>query len=349
MPDLGDASPALAAVLFLAAAAVIGVAGTRLTSVADALAERTGLGEALVGAVLLGASTSLSGIVTSVTAATGGSAEFAVSNAVGGIAAQTLFLAVADAFYPRANLEHAAASPANLAQGALLIVLLAIPLMAFAGPETTFWGVHPATLLLLAAYLFGLRIVSKAQTEPMWEATRTSETQNEEEQEEDSEQGGFGDVSTRRLWVRFALYAPLIGAAGWVVARAGLNIAEQTALTATLVGGVFTAVVTSLPELVTSVAAVRRGALSLAVGGIIGGNTFDTIFLAFSDVAYREGSIYHAISEQQVYLISLTILLTGLLLMGLLRREKYGVANIGFESLLIVILYLASLAFLAFD
>ncbi len=349
MPDPGDASLTLAIVLFLVAAAVIGVAGTRLTGVADTLAERTGLGEALIGAVLLGASTSLSGIVTSVTAAAGGNAEFAVSNAVGGIAAQTLFLAVADAFYTRANLEHAAASPANLAQGALLITLLAIPLMAFAGPGGTFWGVHPATPLLLAAYLFGLRIVSKTQIEPMWEATHTPETQNEEEQEEESEQDGFGGVSTRRLWVRFALYAPLIGAAGWVVARTGVNIADQTGLTATLVGGVFTAGATSLPELVTSVAAVRRGALSLAVGGIIGGNAFDTIFLAFSDVAYREGSIYHAISEQQVYLISLTVLLTGLLLMGLLRREKYGVANIGFESLLIVILYLASFAFLAFD
>ena len=96
--------------------------------------------------------------------------------------------------------------------------------------------------------------------------------------------------------------------------------------------------VSSLPELVTSVAAVRRGALSLAMGG----SAFDTIFVAFSDVAYREGLIYHAISEHQVYLISLTVLLTGLLLMGLPRCEKYGVTNIGFESLLMLILYLAS-------
>ena len=93
-------------------------------------------------------------------------------------------------------------------------------------------------------------------------------------------------------------------------------------------------------------AAVRRGALTLAVGGIIGGNAFDTIFLAFSDVAYREGSIYHAISERQVFLISLTVLLTGLLLLGLLRREKHGVANIGFESFLILVMYFGSFAFL---
>ena len=327
----------------MASAVVILLAGTRLTAVADILAERTGLGEAVVGAVLLGAATSLSGIVTSVTAAADGRAELAVSNAVGGIAAQTVFLAVADAAYRRANLEHAAASPANLAQGALLITLLAVPLLALSGPDVSLFRVHPVTPFLLAAYLFGLRIISKAQTEPMWAAIRTSETHNEEEEESE---GDADEQSLAGLWVRFALFALAIGTAGWVVARTGANIAEQTGLTDAVVGAFLTAVVTSLPELVTSVAAVRRGALTLAVGGIIGGNAFDTIFLAFSDVAYREGSIYHAISERQVFLISLTVLLTGLLLLGLLRREKHGVANIGFESFLILVLYFGSFIFL---
>lgn len=39
-------------------------------------------------------------------------------------------------------------------------------------------------------------------------------------------------------------------------------------------------------------AAVRRGALTLAVGDILGGNCFDVLFISGSDVAYREGSIY---------------------------------------------------------
>ena len=90
MPDPGDA---YLAIVFLASGGVTVAAGTRLTAVADILAERTGLGEAVVGAVLLGAATSLSGIVASVTAAADGRAELAV----GGIAAQTVFLAVAEA------------------------------------------------------------------------------------------------------------------------------------------------------------------------------------------------------------------------------------------------------------
>lgn len=344
MPFVGEPSLTIAVALFVAATAAIVLAGTRLAGVTDVIAERTGLGEAIVGAVLLGASTSLSGIVTSVTAAWNGGAELAASNAVGGIAVQTFFLAVADLAYRRANLEHAAASPANLAQGALLVTLLALPLLALSGPEVAVLGVHPATPLLLAGYLFGLRIVSSAQNDPMWNPHQTSDTQNEEE--ESSEDNGSSGQSLTGLWLSFALLAPVIGVSGWVVGSTGSVIAAETGLTATVVGALLTATVTSLPELVTSVSAVRRGALTLAVGGIIGGNAFDTIFLAFSDVFYREGSLYHAVSEQQIFLISLTMLLTGILLLGLLRRERRGLANIGFESVLVLVLYVGSFAFL---
>src|SRR5690606_3421702 len=76
----------LAIGLFLATAAVIGVVGTRLARIVDELADRTGLGEAIAGAVLLGLATSLSGIVLSVSAAWAGRPELAMSNALGGIA-----------------------------------------------------------------------------------------------------------------------------------------------------------------------------------------------------------------------------------------------------------------------
>lgn len=100
--------------MFLLAALVIGVAGVALTRRADMLADRTGLGEAVAGAVFLGVTTSLSGTVTSITAAAQGATSLSISNALGGIAAQTAFLAIADITYRRANLEHAAAELTNL-------------------------------------------------------------------------------------------------------------------------------------------------------------------------------------------------------------------------------------------
>jgi cation:H+ antiporter len=93
------------------------------------------------------------------------------------------------------------------------------------------------------------------------------------------------------------------------------------------------------------VAAVRRGALQLAVGGIIGGNAFDCLFAGAADVAYRGGSIYHAIPDQTLLWMALSLLMTGVLLLGLIRREKKGIGNIGFESATIAVLYAAGIGF----
>ena len=100
-----------------------------------------------------------------------------------------------------------------------------------------------------------------------------------------------------------------------------------------------TAVVTSLPELVTTLTAVRRGALQLAIGGIIGGNTFDTLFLVFSDAAYREGSLYHAVGMSDLYWLATGLLMTTILLAGLILRQKDGPARIGIESVLMIAVY----------
>ena len=343
MIDFSSFSLTIILIIFFAATLVIALVGTRLTRVADLLADKTGLGEALVGAVMLGAATSLSGIVTSVTAAADGSPELAISNALGGVAAQTAFLAVADMSYRNINLEHAAASVANLMQGTLLVTLLAVPLMALASPDINFFGVHPASIVLIAAYLFGIRLISQAEDQPTWDPYDTPETKEDDpdESEEEAEQ-----TSLTRLWVSFLVLSALLGVAGFVVARTGIQIAVQTGISATIVGGFLTAIATSLPELVTTIAAVRRGALTLAVGGVIGGNAFDTLFVAFSDFAYRDGSIYHAITDQQVFIVALTILLTGILLLGLLRREKQGIGNIGFESFLTLALYVGAFVLL---
>ncbi len=337
----GSLSLSLVAVIFGVAALLVAVVGTDMTRTADRLADETGLGEALFGAILLGSATSIAGITTSVTAAVNALPSLAISNAIGGIAAQTVFLAVADIAYRPANLEHAAASVENLLQGALLSTILAIPLLAMAGPNLALFGIHPGSVLLVGAYLFGMHLVAEARSTPYWMARQTEETHPDVP---DDQTGGSS--SLLRLWGRFAVLALIVGAAGYVIAKTGGQVAARTGLSESIVGGVFTAVSTSLPELVTSVAAVRRGALTLAVGGIIGGNSFDVLFVAFSDVGYRAGSIYHAMTDQQVFIIALTLLLTGTLLMGLLRRERWGMFGIGFESFLVLVLYFGAFGLL---
>ena len=323
-----------ALILFLVFALVIALAGFRLVRYADKLADITGIGEALFGAILLGAITSLAGITTSVTAATQNYPQLAISNAMGGIAAQTFFLALADLVYRKANLEHASASLTNLLQGLLLIFMLSFVMLVVYSPEVSIWGIHPASVLLLLIYFFGTRLIDKAKNAPMWYPLTTKETVKDV-----PEQENIRSTNVRALWVKFVLLALVVGFSGYVVARTGIVIASSTGMSEGLVGSLFTAIVTSFPELIVTIAATRQRALTLAVGNIIGGNTFDILFVSFSDFAYRPGSIFHAIGQEQIYVIVITLIMVATLIGGLLIRERQGIGKIGWESALIILFF----------
>ncbi|MBS1301838.1 sodium:calcium antiporter [Loktanella sp. SALINAS62] len=329
--------PLLIAVFVLAAAVVV-VSSVKATGLADMLADRTRIGEALAGGIILGAATSLAGIVVSVDAALGGDASYAFSNSVGGIAAQTLFLAIADLVHRKANLEHAAAEPANLFQAVMLMMLLSIPLCAIAGPDMAYLGVHPASVVMFLAYLGGLKLTQRVSENPMWRPVQTTDTRTDEPEDDDEKHR-----SPVKPGVIFVGLVVLMGLGGWVIAQVGAVLIDRFGLASSLVGAVITAVVTSLPELVTTLTAVRRGALQLAVGGIIGGNTFDTLFLVASDVSYREGSIFHAVSGTDLYWLATGLLMTSVLLGGLILRQRQGPGRIGIESVLLIVIYIAAL------
>jgi cation:H+ antiporter len=125
--------------------------------------------------------------------------------------------------------------------------------------------------------------------------------------------------------------------------RAAEGIVAHGGLSESIAGGVLTALGTSSPELVVTIAAIRQGALTLAVSNILGTNCFNVLIIGAADVAYRRGSIYHDISSAEVMWGLVTILMTTVLLMGMLRRQTFGIARIGFESFLMLALYAAAI------
>lgn len=315
-------------------AAVVAVAGWRLAQAVDQLADRTGLGEALAGALLLATATSLPGLIVTAVAAASAIPSLAISNSVGGIAAQVAFIVIADLLYRPANLEHAAASLPNLFNAFLTAALLAIVAMATAAPNWSWLGVSPATPLLIAGYLFGLRTAQRIGKRPMWQPRPTEETR------EDEPDGDNTTKSLSGLITRFVLLGAVVASGGWMVGRAGLSLLEQTDLGATTVGAFLASVATSLPELVTTIAAVRIGAVTMAVSGIVAGNTFDVLFVAVGDLFYREGSIYSGATPGDVFIIAWAILLVVIQGSALTVRDRKGV---GFEGTLILLAYLGGL------
>jgi cation:H+ antiporter len=319
--------------LFAFGTVLIAVAGSRLAAVADVLADMTGMGEALAGSVFLGAVTSLAGITATLTTAAQGHPEFAVSHALGGIAIQTGFIGVVDVTYRRANLEHAAASLENMLLGVLLIVLLCLPLVAMSTTEFDIFAVHPVSAALPAVYVGGLMVVYRVRLQPMWRPRQTRTTV------EDVPETDTAPRSPIRVWASFGVLATGVLIAGLALGQSGVAIAAETGLSETLVGAIFTTASSSLPEFVTSLGAVRQGALTLAVGNIIGGNAFDMMFVALADFAYRDGSVLHTLGDRHVFLIAWSMLLTAVLVLGLLRREQRGIGNIGLEGVLVLLIY----------
>ncbi|MFD5319974.1 sodium:calcium antiporter [Streptomyces sp. NPDC127098] len=329
-------------VLFLVAGALTVLCSVRLATLGDVLADRTGQGEALFGAVFFGLVTSLSGIVMTAVSAADNHPDLAYSNAVGGIAAQTLAVAAADLAYRRVNLEHAAASLPNLLFGCLLIALLGIALMAAFSPDVTLWGVHPASAVLVFFYWGGLRLISDRRR-ALWVAVRTSETVPDVPDE--------GPATARRgngrLWAEFLGIAVVVVAGGWVVVRAAETFVAATGLAAGFVGAVLLGIVNALPETVTAIAAVRRGAVTLAVAAVIGGNCLDALNLVVGDLAYRGGSLYHAASPDELFLTAGALVMTTILLGGLLVRQERGWLRVGFDGVLLIALYGTIVATLA--
>lgn len=97
--------------VFVAGAAAVWFASSKLARYADSISHRTGLGQAVVGIVLLGAVTSLPEISTTTVATLSGNARMAVNNLLGGIAFQVVVLALADLFVGRNALTSLVPGP----------------------------------------------------------------------------------------------------------------------------------------------------------------------------------------------------------------------------------------------
>jgi cation:H+ antiporter len=319
-------------IVFCIAALVIVIAGSRLARLADELADRTGMGEALFGVFLLAGVTSLPDFAATLSAAIDARPDLAMSNVMGSMAVNLVFLGIADIVYRKANLEHAAASPVNLMLAALLIVLLTLPLLAIVTPTVSQWWVHPVTPVIVVIYLFGMHLVHRTQARPMWFPRVTHQTVPDKPSKHH-----HGSVSS--AWFSFIVLAVVTGVVGWLLMEAAKGISDHSGLSDTLVGGLLTALATSTPELVTTIAAIRYGALTLAVSNIFGTNCFNMLVVAAADLGYPHGSIYHDMAPVQMTWGLVSILMTAILLLGMVRRETYGIGRIGFESTMILSVY----------
>ncbi|HRY25118.1 MAG: sodium:calcium antiporter [Geminicoccaceae bacterium] len=326
--------------VFLVSAGLVWAAGTRLAYFADAIARRTGLGQAAIGVLLLGGITSLPEIAVTGAASWGGDAALAVNNLLGGFAMQVVILAFADATFGRAALTSTIPNPIVLLQGVLGILLVALIAAGIGTGDMAFLGAGFWTWGIFGAFLYALRLVTAAEGRPAWQVIGQPPAPELGEAEPEVER------SARRLALSTAAAAAVIFVAGYALARASEALAEQTGLGSSLFGAVFVAIATSLPEISTVLAAIRLGRHVMATSDILGTNLFDIALIFLVDLIYAGDPVLNEVGAFSQVAAMLGITVTGVFVVGMIERRDPAIRGIGLDSLIVGAAYLGGLGLL---
>ncbi len=310
---------------FLILAAVVAGAGTALARAADLIADATGLGRLLVGSLFLAAATSLPELAVDVAAVRAGHADLAAGDVLGSSLMNLLILAGIDLCCQngRKMLSLEAASHALSATLAIAVTGLAGCAILPAGklPSVGFLGIGGWSWGILIAYCLGARMLFIDQ--------RISARLAPDHRPE-------GRRGTWRPAALFLVAAAVLVTAGPRLAAVAADLADRSGLGGTFIGTTLVALTTSLPELVASLAALRLGAVDLAIGNVFGSNAFNMLIFVPLDAAYP-GSLFQAVSSAHAVTAFAVIVATAITVLGQLYHVERRLPLIEPDALLVIL------------
>lgn len=318
--------------------AVIGVAGVRLSRYGDIIAEKSGMSRGWVGLILLATVTSLPELVTGLSAVTVALApDIAVGDILGSCVFNLLIIVVLDFLYRKESIYTRAR------QGNVLSAGYGIALIGFVGlnlllyrdgtfPSIGHVGLYAPLILLL--YLLAMRSLYRYEQEQVSEYV-----------EDRAEL--YPDTSLKQAVRGYVMAAMAVVAAGIWLPFIAKDLAVVMAWEQSFVGTLFVAAITSAPELVVTVAALRMGAVDLAIGNLFGSNLFNIAILAIDDFAYLPGPLLADVSLTHATSAFSAMMMSGLAVVGLVLRPQSRVfRTVNWISLLLLVIYLLNTLFL---
>ncbi len=317
---------------FLITAAIIAFAAMQLAKYGDVIAVRTNLGGMLVGTLLIAGATSLPEVLTTISSISQGIPNLAAGNLMGSNMFNMLMLAVLDFVQYKQRLLRKAAMKHALS-GSLTTMMIAMAVFFIMAdlPAKVGW-VGLDSLALMAAYIFAMMLIqSNSRRKP----GVTIETPLPP-----------GLPSLRRSLLGFGLAALALVIVTPMMVSASGRIAELTGLGTTFIGTTLVAIVTSLPEMVTTIAAVRIGANDMAIGNLFGSNMFNMFALGLTDMFYLEGRFLGIIDASFLIVGMLGLLMTIMGLVGNLARLERRIFFVELDALFLMIVYFSGMALL---
>jgi cation:H+ antiporter len=290
-------------------------ASSVISKYADVIAEKTGLGRAWVGAILLAGVTSLPEMVSGVTAVT---VLNAPNLAVGGIVGSNMFnltlIALMDVAY-QPGLILSKAQEGHILAGGLGILLLGLiassQLIGIVFNGAGIGGVSFVSLAIVIVYLFGARLLARFQRRRVLEVLAQEAVVLQ-----------YGKISRRRAYLTFVVSALVVVVAGVWLSSIAERISAETGLGRSFVGAVFLGISTSLPEIAASLLSVRMGAIDLAIGNVLGSNLFNVTLLGLYDVFDGPKNFWAAMSPANALAAIVSIMMTAVVIISLIYRAS---------------------------
>jgi len=267
---------------FIICTAVIVYSGIKLSKYGDIIAEKTGMGRAWTGMVLMATVTSLPELVTGISSVTfAGVPDIAMGDVLGSCVFNMLIIALLDALYRPMPISTKAHRGHVLAGGFGVVLLYIVVVSMFAGdkaPQLGWIGIY--SMVVCVMYFIAMRVVFIYEKRQFTQYIK--ERVNELR---------YKKITTRTAVVNYCFNAALVVIAAVFLPWIGEGIAEMTGLGQTFVGNIFIALSTSLPEVVVAIAAVKMDAVDLAIGNLFGSNIFNIFILAIDDIFFIKGPL----------------------------------------------------------
>ncbi len=316
---------------FIVSSALLVAAAIKLAEYGDVIAIRTKLGGMLIGTLLLAGATSLPEFLTTINSINQNVVDLAAGNLFGSNMFNMFMLAVLDMIFLGQRLLRKAATKHALSGSLATLMIGLVVFFILADIDIRFGWVGLDSLIVMITYIVGVLILQG--NKPL----QTVEIEGDDLK---------NLPSLKKALLGFGIATlVLVVVTPWLV-RSSSGIAEITGISTGFIGTALLAIITSLPELVTTVSAVRVGAIDLAIGNLFGSNMFNMFAIGAADLFYLDGRFLSAIAPGFVLVGLLGLLLTVFGLIGNLARLERKILFLEIDALVLAISYFVGLWFL---
>jgi cation:H+ antiporter len=300
---------------FVLCATAITWSGYILSKYGDVIAEKTGLGRAWIGAILIAGATSLPELASGISAVAWLKAPNLAAGAVlGSCLFNLMLIAVMDLAYQPGRVLANAQDVHILSAGLGVLLLGMVAMGVLIGPGMNGFGllgISFLSIVIVIVYAFGGKMIAGLEKERMNQVL-----------EQEARKMDYDHISARKAYAAFIMGAIAMIFLGIWLASIGDRLSATTGLSHSFVGNLFLAICTSLPEIAASLAAIRLGAIDLAIGNVLGSNLFNVTLLAAYDLADGNANFWASLNNANGFAAVITMMMTGVVIISLMYRAS---------------------------